>query len=718
MSTNEPTREALDPSEAWLAAELNRIWLVAERALRAFQKAQIRPAPNHPSMAEAEITLAARRASRNGRPTEPEDEATLANLIAQVELELSQLRKTAVIGQLSTALQLRPLEIETLMTVVAPHLDAPLADIIALVRGTNTRRGVDLALVTTLFRLRRADRLALLDVLDPERPLLYWRLIQAQPNESLEAFGSMTHRALRPTFDLISTLCRRQTFAPELSRSASIIKAELTISDLSFEPEVAHDVLAMCEASRNDFRSTSQLPWLVFYGPLGSGKKEIAARVAAFGGRSLIAFDPATVLDKAQFDDIFLRLQREALFRNAALYIALTPEMQVNGGRDFLRRLEHFTGQVILGVDALEPPRLICKHPIWELRLRLLSEPLRSKLWEKALPEDIRAPDVDITNLARSFNLTPGEINSAASEAIAIARREGALVDHLDLRNCIGRRLRNDLGEFAKPVTVSVTWSDLVLPQEQMDRVQEFIARRKFSDRVYNDWGYGQRIGYGKGLIALFSGPPGTGKTMLAGLIARALDLDMYQVDLAQVVSKWVGETEKQLAKVFEQAERAHAVLLFDEADSLFAKRTEVKSANDRYGNMATNYLLQRLENYSGVAVLTTNKDASLDDALQRRLSLHLFLEVPEVEERERLWKSFMPTRAPVLHDVNYRQLALEFKLSGGYIKNAAVRAAFLAASHDAPISMELLRVASALELEDMGHVVVRDELPEPLILS
>jgi SpoVK/Ycf46/Vps4 family AAA+-type ATPase len=157
---------------------------------------------------------------------------------------------------------------------------------------------------------------------------------------------------------------------------------------------------------------------------------------------------------------------------------------------------------------------------------------------------------------------------------------------------------------------------------------------------------------------------------------------------------------------VFDQAERAHAVLLFDEADSLFARRTEVKGANDRYGNMAVNYLLQRLEQYSGVAVLTTNKDSSLDDALQRRLTLHLRLEIPEVPERERLWQSFLPPRAPVEADIDLPQLAREFELSGGYIKNAAVRAAFLAASNGAAIGMEILRVASALELEDMGRVV------------
>src|SRR5262249_5978508 len=151
--------------------------------------------------------------------------------------------------------------------------------------------------------------------------------------------------------------------------------------------------------------------------------------------------------------------------------------------------------------------------------------------------------------------------------------------------------------------------------------------------------------------------------TMMAGLIAKSLDLDVYQVDLAQIVSKWVGETEKQLAKVFDAAERAHAVLLFDEADSLFAKRTEVKSSNDRYGNLAVHYLLQRREQYTGVAILTTNKDAALDEALQRRLSLHLHMDIPQPDERERLWLSFMPAKAPVESNINFRELAEEYEL-------------------------------------------------------
>lgn len=165
---------------------------------------------------------------------------------------------------------------------------------------------------------------------------------------------------------------------------------------------------------------------------------------------------------------------------------------------------------------------------------------------------------------------------------------------------------------------------------------------------------------------------------------------------------------------MFDQAERAHAVLLFDEADSLFAKRTEVKSSNDRYGNLAVNYLLQRLEQYSGVVVLTTNKEAALDEALQRRLTLHLHLEIPEEAERERLWRSFMPAKLRRAKDIDFKALACEYELSGGYIKNVAVRAAFLAAAEKSAVNMSILRRAAVLELEDQGKLVANSHFRAP----
>jgi SpoVK/Ycf46/Vps4 family AAA+-type ATPase len=284
------------------------------------------------------------------------------------------------------------------------------------------------------------------------------------------------------------------------------------------------------------------------------------------------------------------------------------------------------------------------------------------------------------------------------------------------------RRLRNELGTIATRLEVTTSWDDVVLPVEAIDRVRELIARKRYEDRVYRQWGLDRRIEYGKGIIALFSGPPGTGKTLLAGLIARELGFELYQVDLSQIFSRWLGETEKALAKVFDQAERAHAVLLFDEADALFAKRTEVEDSRDRYANVAVNYLLQRLERYSGVAVLTTNKDSYLDEALRRRLSLHLMLEEPEVPERLRLWQKHLPERVPGADTVDVGAIASEYVLTGGYIKNVAVRATFLAAAEGSELSTEQVRRAAVLELEDMGRVVCAPRDPtdhnEPVELN
>jgi len=701
-----------DPKEVadqWLAAELNRIWLVSERALRAFQSAQIRPQPNHPSIAEVESIFTARRSVRIGpaNATTPEDDATLKRAIEAAEANLGAIRRSALLGRLIERLDLRPLEVETLVVALAPHLDAPLAEVFNVIRGpASLRRGVDLALITQLFRLKRAERVMLLDALDPERPLIRWKLLQILTADAIESFTSMSHRALRPTFDLISTLCSRSDLAPEISRFATLTNEGATLDDLRFEPAMRKEVEALCQAARSD-RRASEIPWIALWGPAGIGKRTIASRIAAYGSRALLALDPS-MLDRATFDDMFPRIQREALIRDSLLYIGpLSDDLLKDGGRELRKRMTHYKGMVAIGIDGNQPPRLLLDHPLWELHVRLPPEPVRARLWEDVLPKDCRAPDLQLDSLARAFNLTPGEINRSATEAKTIAERDqGRKVTHADLRSGVERLLRNDLGDLARRITVTGSWSDLVLPQQDMDRVEEFISRKKFDQVVYGTWGFGERIGYGKGLIALFSGPPGTGKTMLASLIAQALDLDLYQVDIAQVVSKWVGETEKHLGKVFDQAERAHAVLLFDEADSLFAKRTEVKGANDRYGNMAVNYLLQRLEQYTGVAVLTTNRDSALDEALQRRLTLHLRLEIPEIPERERLWQSFLPPQAPVEDDIDLNTLAREFELSGGYIKNAAVRAAFLAAATSAPIGMEILRLASALELEDLGRVV------------
>ena len=324
-------------------------------------------------------------------------------------------------------------------------------------------------------------------------------------------------------------------------------------------------------------------------------------------------------------------------------------------------------------------------------------------IWTRALgTAELAEP---VVRAIQHFSLTPGTIERAAANALMLAR--DAPLDAAMIRAGVGAEVQERFGDLATRVKVSQTWADLVLPPDTLDDITAFVSRAAQTATVYDSWGFRDKMQRGLGLAALFSGPPGTGKTMVAGLIANDLDLDLYQVDLSQVVSKWVGETEKQLGRIFDAASMGHALLLFDEADALFAKRTEVKSSNDRYANLEVNYLLQRIEAFSGVAILTTNLETSVDPAFKRRLAVEIPFYAPEVGERERLWRAMLPAAAPRGDDPQLRRArAKNFEdLCGGNIRNAVLRAAFLAAAEEVPISQSHLMRAARSEYRALGKV-------------
>src|SRR5207237_6386358 len=213
--------------------------------------------------------------------------------------------------------------------------------------------------------------------------------------------------------------------------------------------------------------------------------------------------------------------------------------------------------------------------------------------------------------------------------------------------------------------------------------LREMIAYVRHAGQVYEQWGFGARHSLAMGVSSLFAGPPGTGKTMCASVMARELDMELFRVDLSRLVSKWIGETERNLAKVFDEAEQSNAIILFDEADAMFAKRTEVKTSVDRYANLEVNFLLQRMEAFSGVTILTSNFEDSIDSAFKRRLTFRLRFEKPDAAARAALWQKMIPRSAPLSPDVDFDRLGARFDMAGGNIPNAAVRAAFLAAADE-----------------------------------
>jgi len=345
-------------------------------------------------------------------------------------------------------------------------------------------------------------------------------------------------------------------------------------------------------------------------------------------------------------------------------------------------------------------PQLRWGRPLIVIEVKQPPSAQRARLWATLLD----ASETDGEYLATTYPLAPAMMQAAA--AAAKARAVGRNLTPEDVELGIRAVLDDKLGHFAKRIDVTQTWDDLVIEREQAQSITELIARIRQRRTVYETWDFAAKVGKGLGVSALFSGPPGTGKTMVAALIAKELHLELYQVDMGKLVSKYIGETEKQLGELFDAAEAGHAILLFDEADSLFGKRTEVKSSNDRYANLETNYLLQRLETFTGICLLTSNHESNIDPAFQRRLSLHLRFAVPDEEEREKLWHAMLPTAAPVAPNLDLTGLARRFEMSGGYIRNAALRAAFLAADEGTSITDAHLEYAARVEYEGMGKIV------------
>jgi SpoVK/Ycf46/Vps4 family AAA+-type ATPase len=270
-------------------------------------------------------------------------------------------------------------------------------------------------------------------------------------------------------------------------------------------------------------------------------------------------------------------------------------------------------------------------------------------------------------------------------------------------------RLRG-LERLARRIAPKVAWEDLVLPAHVVVQLQELVARVRQRDQVLDTWGLGARSSKGRGIKALFAGDSGTGKTISAEVVAHDLGLDLYVIDLSTVIDKYVGETEKNLDRIFAEADRLNGVLLFDEADALFGKRSEVKDAQDRYANVEVAYLLQRMELFDGLAVLTTNLRSNIDDAFARRLDAIVDFPMPDEDDRRRLWDQHMQPELPRADDVDLDFLASAFKISGGNIRNIVLAAAFLAAEADRSVEMVDLVRATEREYRKLGHLVVETE--------
>jgi len=561
------------------------------------------------------------------------------------------------------------------------------------IRGRATEPAAEPTLdaIRTIVYGTRPSRTAW-EELSADGPLRRLRLIERADSERPDA--SPARHQLRCHPRIIALVLGSQRIDDELAHVARI-------------PSVpGPDQLALADGvdDRLDAALAQPIaPVLITTGMRGAGRASALTAAARRVGRAVLeidaaGLDPALEITRRQLAGLArecILLARTPLIRNLD---ALAADRLAAVDRDLVK----LVGGPVLAT-ASRPMTLRWSRTTITVQLEAIAESKRIDVWSAALPE---APREALEAFAARFPIAPGCIRAAVDAARGAVGSRG--LSSAAIADGVRAVVDDRLGGLATRVTVTQSWDDLVLPEDQVTPIVELLARVRHRRRVLEDWGFAAKLGRGLGVSALFSGPPGTGKTMVAGLLARDLGLDLYQVDLARITSKWIGETEKNLAAIFDAAEAGHAVLLFDEADSLFGKRTQVASSNDRYANLEVNFLLQRMESFAGICVLTTNHDSSIDEAFRRRLSLHVRFAVPEEAERERLWRAMIPGQADLAAGIDFSTLARRFDMSGGYIRNAVLRAAYLAAEEGHAIDTRHLAHAAHLEYEGLGKIAPR----------
>jgi AAA+ superfamily predicted ATPase len=627
---------------------------------------------------------------------------------------------------LQQAYGLEPVDLDILLIGLAPEVDRRYEKIFAYLQDDISQRRPSVDLALNLLCPTFEARLAGQGRFQAGAPLLRGQLIRllAPPNISAPALLAKQIRLDEQVTRLVLGL-------PGLDER---LAAWTELSRPSFEPgRLPLDApnRRLLETISIRIQAREHISMLYLYGPPGSGRRLYAEALAGSAGKGLLTAD----LGRLPADPVLARqaLQlawRESLMQNALLYLEHADEAHPSSLHQFLSDIRAWPWPVVLAGRRFLPPDPA--HPLPLLPVAFKTPPLeeRRQLWQAALAEffpsasrenaPVNAGELEA--LAGRFRLTPGQIRSAAAMASAqwidMAPGQADAADPrlaADLYAAARAQNGHALDELAQKLTPVSTWPDLILPLDSLLQLREISQRVRCRARVLEHWGFERKLSLGKGINALFAGPSGTGKTMAAEVLANDLELDLYRINLAGVVSKYIGETEKNLERIFSAAESANAILFFDEADALFGKRSEVRDSHDRYANIEISYLLQKMEQYDGIAILATNLRQNLDEAFVRRLAFSVHFPFPEAASRLAIWRGVWPPETPLENDLDFSFLAERYRLSGGNIKNVALAAAFEAAVEERPVAMRHLLHALRREYQKLGKPQAVEEL-EPAL--
>ena len=611
-------------------------------------------------------------------------------------------------------------DVDVILLCLAPELDRRYERLYAYLHDDVTRRAPTVELALQLFCPHIEVRLAQRTRFTPTAPLLHHQLLQLFDVSAVRT-GSFLSQQLLLDPRVTQYLLDDDQIDAELAVYVQMHANIPTLDDLYFAAPFQAQLKQIARVSETDGADLL----LYFYGPPGVGKKSSAAAIAGQLGLPLLVVDGQRLaaLTLEPFERLIYRIDREARLQSAALYWTyfdafLTDEKRLHL-TSLLTMLATHPGPTFLAGEApWRPADALTNLTFLQLAFPEPGFAERRRLWQEALTpmQAALAPAVKLDAVAGKFRLSGGQIVAAAATAINLARvrnPEAPEIGEAELFGACRLHSNRKLAELARQITPRYDWGDLVLPSDLLAQLREVYQQLQYRTQVYEQWGFDARLAMGKGLNVLFAGPPGTGKTMAADVLARALGLDLYKIDLSSLVSKYIGETEKNLARIFNEARSSNAILFFDEADALFGKRTAIKDAHDRHANVEIAYLLQKMEEYDGVVILATNLRKNLDDAFVRRLHFTLDFPIPNFEERRRIWSQIWPDAAPRAPDLDLDYLAQRVELAGGNIRNIALAGAFLAAADGGIVTMQHLFQATRREYQKMGKALSGREFGE-----
>jgi hypothetical protein len=571
----------------------------------------------------------------------------------------------AAIDTVAKLFALSAFERDLLLLVAGVEMDAELARLCAVAQGQSQRPHAAFGVALAALENSHWSALAAM------APLRRWRLLEVDDSAGLVA------GKLRIDERVLHYLAGVNYLDPRL---------QPLLRPLATAPVMAEGHRQICQAVLDRLRkNTAQHPVVLLSGDDGDGQSDVAAYVAAHLRLALHCVHAEDLpASPAELDAFAILWQREAALLSAILLVECRDLAPSNS----VAHLAERSGSPLF-IAGRELPSL--KRATMRFAVSKPDSAEQKQLWREVLGSSAARLNGSLDGVASQFRLSTQTIVATGTDARA-AMAASDQPDAILWRVCRDAS-RSRLDDLAQRLEPAAGWDELVLPEAQKIILRQIAAHAKHRLTVYQKWGFAAKGARGLGISALFAGESGTGKTMAAEVLAHELHLDLYRIDLASVVSKYIGDTEKNLRKVFDAAEESGAILLFDEADALFGKRSEVRDSHDRYANIEVSYLLQRMEAYRGLAILTTNMKAALDVAFQRRLSFVVHFPFPDQQQRELIWRGVFPAATPV-EQIDYAKLA-RLSMSGGNIRNIALNAAFLAAEASAPVCMlHLLQAA------------------------